>query len=519
MSNHGNYARMISDFPIQRRARTNTSLATPCYYVSESSRFYEQSNSHDHRGNLFSRKAEKSTQRRFGTPPSKEQNNNIFVKNVPRFFTKSLKRSRNFLPSTQITKEPFHEEEELEQVLYVSDKKSNVHQRKPRRFIYFRYENMFKFIFIPFAMMIISIIFMLCIDLAIRPSSVKWRDRKLDGRECVLNFFIEKHPKDEYNPDFDFVSMEGNEWPRGKFEVISRFISSVAGTFRSKVHLQQHLIFTGTRDGGYLAEKAFQGWPKRGSRYSELHIIPADTDEEHKDSLNYTFLDTIEERFETREHVHIYSRDGLAGLRYDKDGKIIGKKSNNYHNNFINRTRNLLPYPDLQSFLPKKSDDEVIPYLHIDGKRMANQFEILMSSVPLLKSKKVSAIGVEHSLDMNVLKLIKFFDSFEYKTFFLGSRQLARIDNLCPETLLDVLHHPMINPIESRWPRTLQNWLRGRPNNFISNEYRHPPFFVALPRGRLNQEEMAIQHTYDLFGGFDSEKEIKTANDRHFNVK
>merc|ERR1712176_897455 len=111
--------------------------ATPCYYVSESSRFYEQSNSHDHRGNLFSRKTEKSTQRRFGPSSSKEQNNNIFVKNIPRFFTKSLKRSRNFLPSTQITKESF-QEEESEQILYVSDRKSNVEKRKPRRFIYFR---------------------------------------------------------------------------------------------------------------------------------------------------------------------------------------------------------------------------------------------------------------------------------------------------------------------------------------------------------------------------------------------
>ena len=44
---------------------------------------------------------------------------------------------------------------------------------------------------------------------------------------------------------------------------------------------------------------------------------------------------------------------------------------------------------------------------------------------------------------------------------------------------------------------------------------KYPPFFVAMPRGRLNKEEMTIQHMYDLFGGYDGGGgQVQTANDR-----
>ena len=108
-----------------------------------------------------------------------------------------------------------------------------------------------------------------------------------------------------------------------------------------------------------------------------------------------------------------------------------------------------------------------------------------MSAVPLLKSKTTVSVGIEHSADMNVLKLIKFFDSVEYKTFFLGSRQLARIDNLCPETLNDVLAHPFIDPVPETWSSTFLNKLGlGHRETKSISEYKTPPFFIAFPRRR-----------------------------------
>lgn len=511
----------VIDFQVHRRSRRSISLATPCYYSRESNRYYEQSNSHDHRGsnvqNVFQRKPEKSMSRQFGLPliARKEIKDTLPVRNIPRFFTKSLKRSRKFEQPSIETQDVIHSDDTQHQSIFVAKNDYHDQRRKSRKYFKPNCINVFKIVFFPSAIIIISIIFMLCVDFTIRPTpAANWSERKLDGRECVLNFFINKHAKDEYNPDFGSVLLDNKNWPPGKFEVISRFISSVAGTFRSKIHLKQHLIFTGIRDGGLLAEKAFQGWPRRGSLYSELHVVTADTD---NDSLEYSLLGSIEERFKGKDNIRVYSREGIAGLRIDEDGNFIEKEKyiSSFHKNLLNGTKNNLPYPDLQSFI-QQSKGDVIPYLHVDGLRMADQFEILINAVPLFKSKTVSAVGIEHSPDMNILKLVKFFDSVEYKTFFLGSRRLARIDNLCPETLLDVLQYLLTNSLNTRWPDMFRKMLRFRVNHDISNEYQHPPFFVALPRGRLNQEEMAIQHTYDLFGGFDGEKEITTANDRLF---
>ena len=92
---------------------------------------------------------------------------------------------------------------------------------------------------------------------------------------------------------------------------------------------------------------------------------------------------------------------------------------------------------------------------------------------------------------------------------------MARIDNLCPETLNDVLAHPFIDPAPSTWSSILLTKLGVRRQETKStSEYKTPPFFVAFPRGRINREEMSIQHAYDLFGGIDGEKNVKTANDR-----
>lgn len=378
------------------------------------------------------------------------------------------------------------------------------------------------------------------IDQTIRPATNwRWsgqRQRNLKGRNCVLNFFIDKHSRNEYDPDFGTEDggrggYGGTYWTKGKFKVISRFISSVSGTFRHKIHVKQHLIFAGVRDGGYLAQQAFESWPKRGSKFSEVHIIAADVPNV-TDSLEYSYLDEVESRFHTTHNVHIYDRKGLAGEKevFDDDG-FQGVMSSFEEGRALIRNRketithsqsNRIPYPNLSSFIKIENDgpdavdtELVIPYLHVDGLYMADQLEILMSAVPLLKSKTIVSVGVEHSPDMNVLKLIKFFDSVEYKTFFLGSRQLARIDNLCPETLYDVLTHPYLEPVTPTWSSLLLDKVGLSYHETASpSEYKTPPFFVAFPRGRINKEEMSIQHAYDLFGGIDGEKNVKTANDR-----
>lgn len=436
-------------------------------------------------------------------------------RNTPRFTLRSIKKNqnekKNYQPSITI------ESEESQPIL------------KPTQQKQINLSHIIKLV--SYAVMFSSafIAFLVGIDQTIRPPNIwGWSgQRNLKGRHCVLNFFIDKHSRDEYDPDFgaeDFGHKGGTYWTPGKFKVITRFISSVSGTFRHKIHVKQHLIFAGVRDGGYLAQKAFESWPKRGSKFSEIHIIAADV-KNNTDTLEYSYLDEIENRFHGTQNVHIYDRNGLAGTKEDivDDDGLQGVMSTFEESHALRNNKQIsrLPYPKLSSFIQVASDGDVgdtelvIPYLHVDGVHMEDQLEILMSAVPLLKSKTIVSVGIEHSQDMNVLKLIKFFDSVEYKTFFLGSRQLARIDNLCPETLNDVLAHPFIDPVPPTWSSMLLNKLGLRQKEAKSaSGYKTPPFFVAFPRGRINREEMSIQHAYDLFGGIDGEKNVKTANDR-----
>ena len=136
------------------------------------------------------------------------------------------------------------------------------------------------------------------------------------------------------------------------------------------------------------------------------------------------------------------------------------------------------------------------------------------------------AVGIEHSPDMDVRALIAFFVEVGYKTFFLGARQVARIDNLCDEVLDDVLDHPSVSPPRGGWLRRvfIRLGLVSAEELRISGEEddpggprrrETPPFFVALPRGRRSREEMTIQHMYDLFGGYGGGGgQVATANDR-----
>merc|ERR1712150_70971 len=172
----------------------------------------------------------------------------------------------------------------------------------------------------------------------------------------------------------------------------------------------------------------------------------------------------------------------------------------------------------------------IIPFLHVDGVTMKRQMEVLNSALPLLRKRAIIAVAIEHTPDLIISDLISFFDNVKYKTFFLGSRQIARIDHLCPEILHDVLKHPSITPpkpsllqsilhqlgmIElpvTLWKKleayTFQkgnetiNAMKDR-NVMISTRVSYPPFFIALP-GAQHRQAMHIQHMYDLFGGYDA---------------
>ena len=401
---------------------------------------------------------------------------------------------------------------------------------EPKNIITAQSYSAFKLLGYPIIILSLAFISMIVKDQSMIESPI-WqpRTRQLYGRQCVLNFFIEKYQRDEFNPDFGAdqskseMEVDGTYYTAGQLQVITRFISSVAGTFRSKKNLHQHIIFAGVRDGGYLAEKAFQSWPRRESQPSELHIVAADTNLQNTDSLEYSYLEGVENRFKGKQDVHVYDRFGLAGQKGEENEEVDDDRLSSIMESFEDGTDNL-PYPDLSAFLGKSDEnnqgrEEIISYMHVDGEQMEDQIEILGRAIPLFKSKSIISVGIEHSPDMDVKSLVKFFNSVGYKTFFLGSRQLARIDNLCPETLDDVLMHPIIDESKVRWSTRLLNMLnfnKDKEEMILANSYRTPPFYIALPRGRANEGEMAIQHAYDLFGGFDGEKEIKTANDRTF---
>lgn len=389
-------------------------------------------------------------------------------------------------------------------------------------------------------------------------------NRNLAGRNCVMNYFIEKQPKDEYDPDFKELKpgevpkpvtiVEGSYRTKGQVHVISRFIEAVADSFRSNTSVRQHLIFTEVRDSGHLAYEAMRHWPPRGKHRTMVHVVAADveTTDNAARALGYGSLEDIEERFRGMDKAKIYDRDGnLAGLIDEEgvdddetlkemmemevpDGETLDIRMRSAKKGVVNSTvlSDGSTYPDLRLMLPFEEEDEdgeiVVPYLHVDGMSMAHQMQVLEAARSLLQDKTVVVVGIEHSPDMDARSLIAFFKEVQYKTFFLGARQVARIDNLCDEVLDDVLDHPSVSPPQPSFARRMfikigvisDDELRIAPKTpseelSLNKRRETPPFFVAMPRGRKNREEMTIQHMYDLFGGYGGGGgQIKTANDR-----
>jgi hypothetical protein len=393
-----------------------------------------------------------------------------------------------------------------------------------------------------------------------------------------MNYFIEKQPPDEYDPDYVHIKpgeknkdgtpktrppvtiVDGTYRTKGQVHVISRFVEAVADSFRSNTKIRQHVIFAEVRDSGHLAYDAVRHWPPRGKHKTIVHVIASD-ELPHDDAgrnaalaLGYGTLESIEERFKGNDRVRIYDRDGniaglpdigddmdddevLEGMEVDvPDRETLELRLKSGKNRKMMRTNTTLlpdgtrPYPNLRALLPFEEEDDgegeiTVPYLHVDGMKFSNQLQVLESARSLLEDNRVVAIGIEHSPDMDVRVLIEFFTQVRYKTFFLGARQIARIDNLCDEVLNDVLDHPSLKPNGSVIRRFFirvglipQEELRlsGDTKTPVGQRRREtPPFFVAMPRGRRNKEEMTIQHMYDLFGGYGGGGgQIKTANDR-----
>lgn len=410
------------------------------------------------------------------------------------------------------------------------------------------------------------------IDYATAPPEFQWLpERKLNNRQCVLNLFIEKQAPDEFNPDFVEVKTcakedkhcnaklpqspkqeKGTYRTEGQVKVIQRFIGAVADSFRPNMTMQQHLLFTGTRDGGHLASIAMKYWPTRGSYRTQIHVIASDdgaSNDNTEDALDYGSLSQIETTFQNHpnaQNIHIYDPKGQkAGIvRSDIDdddvfrimeeemfGSDDDEDDNIKHNDFLSNSN--YDYVSLTNlfapYFERGNDDDdglnskteqIIPYFHVDGMSASRQFDILKSSQSLLEDNTIVIVGVEHSPDMDIHQLIEFFRSVNYKTFFLGKSQIARIDHLCPEILEQVLSHKSITPPEENHIRKLLQYFNIIPQSnhpvhpHDDNKLQYPPFFIAMPRGRRSKEEMTIQHNYDLFGGGGGGGQIATANDR-----
>lgn len=327
-------------------------------------------------------------------------------------------------------------------------------------------------------------------------------DRHLNGRHCVLNFFIDKHKGDEFNPDHKAKDpfLLDTYRTKGQMQIITRLIGCVADSFRNNLKVVQHVVFAGSRDGGHLAQEALIHWPARGVHRTTLHVF-ADGDSE--DALAYENLAAMESRFTTfNEFIHLYdSKGNLAGITEsasDDDATLPDKEKRIPDTN--------LETGDLQALLWDEDDLEgeikaIIPYFHVDGTSMASQIAILSKASSLFESQTIAVVGIEHSADMDISGLVDFFRTLKYKIFMLGLRQLARIDNLCPETLGNLLDHPHISHHDGI-------------HLFGEKQPISPPFFVAMPAGRHGHEEMTIQHMYDLFSGLGGGGQVKTANDR-----
>lgn len=399
---------------------------------------------------------------------------------------------------------------------------------------------------------------------------VRMEGRALGDRQCVMNLFVDKQKPDEWNPDYvdpkkvdpkkpqKSIKVEGTHRTKGQLKLINRWISGVADSFRSNIKLKQHIVFLGARDGGHLANTTLLHWPARGEHRTQVHVFA----DEGEDQLQHEHLESVENWAATAEkRVHIYDWNGnTAGSiesddSEEEDDDLFGggqKKWNHrraedeeedtditVREEFPELKELLFDAPHRQAAKGSNDDDDdneetsrslqddsmkdtIIPYVHVDGISFKRQIKMLTQIQSLLETRKVVVVGIEHSPDMDMLELIQFFNKMKYKTFMLGLRQLTRIDNLCPEILSNIVDHPFLDNTKKYENNFIVNMLKSSstsaenftPTGDAANLPRYPPFFIALPKGRLQKEEMTIQHMYDLFSGEGGGGQVKTANDR-----
>ncbi len=259
------------------------------------------------------------------------------------------------------------------------------------------------------------------LDKATKPRGFKWRpNRRLNNRQCTLNMFIEKQAPDEFNPDFEEIKpgeMNKDRTPKlpdppkfepggtyrtkGQISVIKRFISSVADSFRPQANVQQHLVFTGARDGGHLAETALKFWPARGEFLTQLYIV-ADEHDDHSvrnvpnstshdpfyddsnKALEYGSLSSIEDRFQNHrlsDQVHLFDikgqRAGLIRSDLDDDDVVQMKEElmfgieddailsvDTFDDDSVFMRHNSSKYDDTPSYFSLKK--LLSPYLELD---------------------------------------------------------------------------------------------------------------------------------------------------------
>ena len=203
------------------------------------------------------------------------------------------------------------------------------------------------------------------IDKVTKPRGFSWSpDRRLNNRQCVLNMFIDKQEPDEFNPDYEEVKPgaknkdgtpklfpsppklePGTYRTKGQVDIISRFIASIADSYRPNLDTQQHLVFAGSRDGGHLAEEALKAWPPRGKYRTKLYVVaddetaPTVKPRDHSDrALQYGPVDSIEQRFQNHRmssQIHIFDstgeKAGLVNSYVDDDDVATSMEEEMFH--------------------------------------------------------------------------------------------------------------------------------------------------------------------------------------------
>jgi len=299
-----------------------------------------------------------------------------------------------------------------------------------------------------------------------------------DSEGCVRNIHIDRFPIDELVPADETSRQVISDTLMSEYEaqIIKRFITSIAGIFRPK-KMTQHLIFSGLKNGGYLANIASLSWPIKKHGLQEkviLHLIN-DSDDENAESFN-DIVDNLSLKEKVDRVVRIHDLNGIS--------RIFGQNVQS-------------SVPDVSSLIyPETVEEIVIPYLHVGGQRMRDQLDILDGAVPLFLNQSIATVGVEHTIDVDVDVLLQFFNSMNYRTYFLGKNHLVRIDNLCESVL-----HSIINRPEFKIPLSTSDPMK-------SNKYRYhiaPAFYVALAGDRFEAEVRSIQHAYDMLGVYSSQ--------------